>query len=222
MDHIRRNRHGCLGAGSSAKGLRGRRAVVSVATTVGLVAVPGTIGSSAPSSSRIAPAPSGAALCHGVSANAVSRVVGYRCRGPTAVTTADTFDKTLGIHETSTDCVYGKATSAASGQRYVTLDYETLSKAPPHAAAVADIRAAFAEAVKRLPPGGKAIYKVSTALGVTTLFAEVTTKVLGESFTFEVDFGWMGTKVAGALVLYNMSESKLKALEILALNNWGI
>jgi hypothetical protein len=161
------------------------------------------------------------ALCHGVSARAVSRAIGYQVQPPKATLTATTFDQTLHIDESSTDCVYQAVSPALAAAHEVTLDYEVLSKSPPRGVVVADIKASLASGARRLP-GATISYSVVTGSGITSIFATISDDRPNAKFTYEFDFGWRGTKVAGALIFEKLSYGTIAALEELALTNWDV
>jgi hypothetical protein len=135
-------------------------------------------------------------LCRGVSARAVSGVVGYQVQPPKATVTAATFDETLHIDESRTDCIYQAVSPALVSAHEVTLDYERLSKSPPRAVVVADIKASLVSGARRLP-GAAISYSVVTRSGITSIFATISEGRPNAKFTYEFDSGWRGTKVAG-------------------------
>jgi hypothetical protein len=179
-------------------------------------------GADAPTSGLATPSSAATgALCRGVSAGAVSRAVGYQLHPPKATVTATTFDQTLHIHESSTDCIYQAVSPALVSAHEVTLDYERLSKSPPRAVVVADIKASLASGARRLP-GAAISYSVVTRSGITSIFATISEDRPNAKFTYEFDFGWRGTKVAGALIFQKLPFGTIAALEKLALANWDV
>jgi len=193
------------------------RGSVAVLVAAGVAAVP-AVAQAAP----IAAASSGAALCSGVSSSQVASVVGWTVPSAISSDVHTVFDKKLGISETGTVCTYGAATSITSMQHLVIFTYSTLSKVPPRATALSEIKASLQSSEKKLPKGSKFTYTINHAFGVTSFFGKISSSEDGMNFTFEFAEGWSGTKVAGATVASAIPEAKAQALEKLALDNFGI
>lgn len=169
---------------------------------------------------RPAPSVSSASLCNGVSAGQISSVVGWAVSSPKASTDHSYFDKKLSIHESDVTCAYSaSATTTPKGVRFI---YGTLSKAPAKSAVLADIKGGFGNGILKAPKGMKLTYSVSTLSGVFVVTVLLDFNVPGQHFTEQILLGWQGTKVAVAVVFSPVAKSKLQALELLALHNFGM
>lgn len=198
------------------------RILTSAAAGLALLAVPVVAGAS-----TVLPALAsfGAGLCAGVSPASVSSAAGFTVSTPTPIVHTNlTFDAKLKISEKETVCDYaGHAPSATAPLgTSVSLAYETLSKAPTQAEGTADLQASFKAALAKMPAGSTIKYALTTVDQVSSIWFESIVKEGSESFGAQFQFGWKGTKVAGAYSFSPLSRTRLNALEGLALKNYGM
>lgn len=200
---------------------RTRRVLAGATATIGLLAVPGVVAAAARPAGHLVAA-SSASLCAGVSAAAVSSVVGYTLPAAVVTSSSGKWGTSTTIHSSTTTCTYGAPNPMATTGQGVALAYDKLSSPPPKGEAVADLKASLARAEKEMPPGGKVTWKLSTQYGIPSLYFKTSFTEQSVTITLEFEFGWKGTKVAGAYALSDIARSKLAALEKLAIDNDGL
>jgi hypothetical protein len=201
------------GNGASRSLLGARGTLASAAFLAITLAGPG-----AASASRVAQSlPVGTSLCSGVRPSQIEAVVGYPVPAPTASSGSSS---SMGLIASFTTCLYAHATSIATIQREVGLNYVILSRAPAKETALAFIKAALKKAEQS--KGSKWSYTLDNHFGMTNLYATATSTTDGFSFTVTFDVAWSGKKVAEAFVFSSISKVKIYALERLAIDNFGM
>lgn len=151
-----------------------------------------------------------AAICSKVSASQVSSVVGYSVPNPTAQQATEVFDKRYGTTGTVTNCSYEpKGTSTKDILKTVELSYASLNKNVTVAEAESEIKATEGKTHKwTVQPYNSlshpAVYLAYSSGGYTVAAILV------------VD----GKKIAAAVVLTKMAESKLGKLAQLVTSAW--
>ena len=184
-------------------------ALGSIGALLGLVALPATSQASSLVVSSTRPAPSDAsmgAICGGVSASAVSRVVGYTVPAPTAFPLSTKKDK-LGISATGVDCIYGLEKTFPEIEKDVDLVYETTNKHVP-----------LSEVQHVLNTTSTSLLKWTVApyngLSWPALIATITS----QAFSGKEIAGEDGTKLAGAFAAGSIATSKVAGLAELAMS----
>jgi hypothetical protein len=156
-------------------------------------------------------------LCSGVRPSQVAAIVGHPVPAPTAAVNSS---GSMGIIETDTLCTYAQITSLASMQQEVGMAYVTLSKVPARSTALSYIEQAMKKAQQS--QGTKWTYTINGKFGVTNIYAQAVSANSGFGFTLEFAAGWKGKKIAEAIVFSALPQTKVYALEKLAINNFGV
>ena len=148
------------------------------------------------------------AICAGVNAGAVSRVVGYTVPAATVFPLSIKKNKE-GISATGVDCTYGSDNTMAAIKRDVDLVYETTNRHVP-----------LSEVQKVLNTMGSSPLKwtVSPYGGLSE--PALLSKVSSQSFSGEEIAAEDGTKLAGAFVSSSLPTPKLADLTKLAISNY--
>jgi hypothetical protein len=220
MDHITRRRRLVVKPSLTSAGTRVRLFALSASACLIGAAMAGYVvaqASPAPTPIVMAAQAGVPSACTGVSGSSLASALGYKSLpAPTSSTQHEQFGPISG---TSTVCIYGAMTSAATVKSDVIVVYETFTRSVSNKQAVALFKNGLSQEAN---PGTKVRYSFGTVDGLHAITGKGTFKEGTVPATTEFMAAWHRTKACSVVLEKVVPKSNLQAALKLTINNFGM